>query len=331
MTTPRPIVKSAMLIVGAAALFAVSGCSHKYSADEASPGGTGAASELLAPRPSDGGFDFRRGRMFFPLAVGNHWDYHIRTVNQLFTPDPQPPQVDENPFAIEIIGTESVGGREYFLQSEFDPRVVPPSGAVFRVRESRFGWFDLDTITAQSAVAVDGAPAGPGAADLAAYVDRAVADPRQRAAFQRAAAQVEAKLALVRPVFGGLHPRPQGGGAAPGEITLLSFPLYVGARWIVRDDPLFGRIVVARERVSLSLGTFPAWKIRGTSELFGPEDRVFFWYSNLGLLRVRYHIVADAVDNSGNVIGRVASDSDQSLTDIHLVGPGAGLVSDTAE
>lgn len=330
MTTLRPIVKSAMLIVGAATLCVVSGCSYN-SADDASPGGTGAASELLAARPSDGGFDFRRGRMFFPLAVGNHWDYHVRTVNQLFTPDPQPPQVDENPLAIEIIGTESVGGREYFLQSEFDPRVVPPGGAVFRVRESRFGLFDLDTITAQSDVTVDGAPTGPGAAGLAAYVDRAVADPRQRASFHRAAVEVAARLALVRSIVGGLHPRPQAGGADPGEITLLSFPLYVGARWVVRDDPRFGRIVVARERVGLSLGTFPAWKIRGTSELFGPEDRVFFWYSNLGLLRVRYHIIANAVDNSGNVIGRVASDSDQSLTNIHLVGPGAGLVTGTAE
>jgi hypothetical protein len=78
--------------------------------------------------------------------------------------------------------------------------------------------------------------------------------------------------------------------------------------------------------VNLPLGTLPAWKLRGTSELFGPEDRVHFWYSRLGLLRIRFHVVGDATDNTGNVIGRVVTDSDQSLTEIHLVRTGAALV-----
>jgi hypothetical protein len=104
---------------------------------------------------------------------------------------------------------------------------------------------------------------------------------------------------------------------------MLSFPLHIGARWIVRDDHRFVRAVVAHERVNLPLGLFLAWKLRGTSELFGPDDRVHFWYSNVGLVRVRFHVVADAVDDADHVIGTVAIDSDQSLTALALERPHA--------
>jgi hypothetical protein len=177
-------------------------------------------------------------------------------------------------------------------------------------------------VRGQQNVTTDGVPGGPDAAALAAYVDRTIADPAQRAAFQRAAAEVAAKLALVRPIVTGLH---TGNGARPGEITLLAYPVFVGARWVVRQDPSFGRVVVGRERIRVPLGTFASWKLQGTSELFGPADRVHFWYSNLGLLRVRFHVEGEATDATGNVIGTVVTDSDQSLTDIHLVRPGAVL------
>jgi hypothetical protein len=58
--------------------------------------------------------------------------------------------------------------------------------------------------------------------------------------------------------------------------------------------------------------------------VFGPDDRVFFWYGSQGLLRVRYHLVGNATDATGNIVGRIVSDSDQSLTDLHLVRPGVG-------
>jgi len=102
-------------------------------------------------------------------------------------------------------------------------------------------------------------------------------------------------------------------------LTMLSYPLRPGASWIVRDSPRFVRTVVGLDMIHVPLGSFPAWALRGDSELFGPNDRVGFWYSRLGLLRIRYHVEADAVDNTGAVIGRVATDSDQSLTGIHLV------------
>jgi hypothetical protein len=337
MDTHRPFVARAASVAGAAALLAfslaVSGCSHKYSSDDASLEGAGGASGLLAPTPGDLRTERAGGRLLFPLAVGNRWDYHVRSRSQLTTDaGPQPPLVVENPFVVEITGTETAGERTYFLESEFVPGTVPPSGPVFRVRESRFGLFELDEVVAQADVTLDGAPVDRAGADLEAYVDRSIADPGQRAAFHRAAVEVAAKLDQVRSSLARRHLRPRT-GADPGEITMLSFPLFVGARWVVRDDPRFQRIVVARDRVNLPLGTFPAFKIRGTAELFGPGDRVFFWYSNLGLLSMRVHVTADAVDDADHVIGRVVLDQDQSLTGIHLVGgqAAAALVGGSAE
>jgi len=331
MTRPRPLSVRAPQVTGAAALFALvlalAGCSHRYTADD-SVDGTGAASQLLAARPgSPMGF---RGRLIYPLAVGNRWDYHIRTVSQITTDaGPQPPVVAERPWAAEIVRTAQAGDLDYFIQLESDPSYACAlCGEQFWVRQSRLGLFELDNVGTRPGVTVDGTSNDPEAAALVAYVDRALADPGQRAAFRRAASAIAAKLALVRPIPGG--PR-SALDAAPGEITLLSYPLYVGERWIVRESPRFARIVVGREVVSVPLGMFPAWKIRGDSELFGPDDRVFFWYSNLGLLSVRYHVVGDAVDDTGNVIGRVVTDSDQSLTDIHLMGRSAALAVSTAE
>jgi hypothetical protein len=326
MTTNRSLAAVGMLTLS----LGFAGCSHKYSADDAALDGTGVTTELLAPRPGDGsGQDFRRARQIFPLAVGNHWDYHVRMRNEIITDaGPQPPVVEEATATIAITGTRQVGDREYFAQEVTQESPGKPGlGTTFLVRQSRLGLFELDAAQPQEGVTVDGAPADPAGADLIANVDRSITDPARRAAFHRAAVELAAKLSLLRPAV-GRHPQ---AGADPGEITVLSYPLYVGARWIVRADPRFARMVVARERIALPLGTFPAWKLRGTAELFGPEDRLHLWYSNLGLLRIRFHGVSDAVDDTGNVIGRVVFDSDQSLTDIHLAGRGSSLAAGPGE
>ena len=320
MTKHRTLSPRVLRSAGATALLALSialaGCKHGYSTADDPP--SGATGELLAPLAP--GTDFSRARSLYPLAVGNHWDYRIRARNVITTDQgPQPPQVEETTLAVEITGTATDGERTYFLQAELDSH-LPCCGQVFMVRGSRFGLFHLQPIPPHSATIGDMPVDAEGAA-LEQYVERTVTDPARRAAFQRAAAAVAAKLAVARPVLGGSARLPP--GAEPGEITLLSYPLYQGKRWLVMEEPRFARIVVGLDRINVPLGTFAAWKIRGTSEYFGPNDRVNFWYSNLGLVRIRYHFEADAVDNTGAIVGRVATDSDQSLTGIHVVRSGA--------
>jgi len=325
VTTRRHVAPLALLVAGVSAVLALytglAGCSHRYSADGADAGsldGTGVAGELLAPRSGEGG-----GRFFYPLQVGDHWDWRIHTVSQITTDaGPQPPDTTRRPWSAEIVGTSQVGARTYYIQAEYDPRVVvapPPTG--FLLREDRMGLFEHDA-SGNPDVTVEGeSGADPVAAGLAAYVDRTVADAAQRPAFARAAALVAEKISIMQ-LGSGLHRRRQT-GADPGELTMLSYPLRPGVSWIVRDSPRFVRTVVGLDMIHVPLGTFPAWGLRGGSELFGPNDRVRFWYSRLGLLRIRFHAEADAVDNTGAVIGRVAFDSDQSLTGVRLERPHA--------
>jgi len=312
VTTSRHLAMAALLALSSTC----AGCKSKYSDPGARDGVT---SQLLAARPGDTGTNVGVGRAFYPLAVGNRWDYRIHMTSVIITDaGPQPPVGVEAALAAEIAGTQQVGDQTYFLQTEFDPTLVPPPVAVaFRERQDRLGLFELDESGPTSDLTLDGPAPDPTSSDLAVYVDRTIVDPAQRAAFRRAAAEVAAKLALVR--RGGVRSRPNT-GAGPGEITMLSYPLVPGVSWIVRDSPRFARVVVGRDRVTVPLGTFTAWKIRGTSEVFGPDDRVHFWYSDLGLLSIRLHVVANATDPFGNVIGRVETDFDQSLSSIHLQG-----------
>ena len=61
-----------------------------------------------------------------------------------------------------------------------------------------------------------------------------------------------------------------------------------------------------------------AWRVDGTSELFGPNDRVRFWYANAGLVRMALHAEEQATDDTGNPIGRLLVDEDQVLTAVEL-------------
>jgi|KBSSwiStaDraftv2_1062776.scaffolds.fasta_scaffold217881_2 hypothetical protein len=318
MTRHRTFPERALLIAGATALLsiALAGCKHGYSS-QGDPA-AGSAGELLAPSPIGGGTDFSRARSLYPLAIGNHWDYSIRTRNVITTDQgPQPPQMEESTLGVEIRGTVTFDELTYFRQFEFDPS--QPFAQEFLVRGSRFGLFHRQGVAGGYVTTIGETPVDAEGAALEQYVERAVTDPGQRAAFRRAAADVAAKLAATRAVPGRLRQPP---GAAPDEITLLSYPVYPGARWIVSEDPRFARIVVGLERIDVPFGTLAAWNLRGTSELYGPNDRVHFWYSNLGLVSIRYHFETDAVDDTGAVIGRVAGDVDQSLTGVHLVRAG---------
>ena len=311
----------ATLLALAALAISLAGCKHAYGSDGLPLDASGGAGRLLAPAGSGipDGFGSRRG-LFYPLAVGNFWSYSVHTRTTITTAEgPQPPVDSDRPWMAFITGTEQLGGRQYFLQSEFDPRAgaIPPPG--FPMREDASGLFELDLVFPSPAAAAGGvAPSEPLAAELAATVDHAFADPRRRETFRRAVAQVSEKLTAIR-----LTAVPGRGGPAPDEITLLRYPLFVGARWVVRDLPLFTRAVVARERVRVPAGVFAAWRLRGGSERFGPEDRVDLWYASAGLVRIQIHVVGVAVDDRGNLTGRVVTESDQVLTSFDLAGGGS--------
>lgn len=300
------------------ALLVFAGCSRQSTiSSDASDGG---AKRLLGPGISTPSDLFGRGlgRSFYPLAIGNQWTYSIRNRSTIVTDaGAQPPVETQSPWVAAITGTTVSDTRTYFIQDEYDPRVVGP-GAAFTIlmREDRTGLYEADRFIR----ATPTAPQPTAATQWRASMDPAIAGTAQSAAFARAADVIAARLDLA---MGGGIGRPSPGGPDPGELSMLRYPLRPGANWVVRTSPRFTRTVVDRVSARLPAGVFDSWKLRGDSELFGSADRVHFWYGRAGLLRIRFHAEAEATDDAGNPVGRMIVDQDQILTALTLHPPDA--------
>ncbi|MGH7742549.1 MAG: hypothetical protein ACRENS_11080 [Candidatus Eiseniibacteriota bacterium] len=338
MPKPRPLHAPAhhranlSILALALMVLTVAGCARDQSANSASPERAAVASRLIGPQPAPDAFQWpeigrHAGHLPYPLAVGNRWSYLIHTTTTLITDaGPQPPVSYDSPWLVTTSGTQVQDGHLYFEQSEFDPRTTPP-GPIrsFLVRQDRTGLFDRELVTisptGQTGPPGAGAKVSPFAARLLESFERMPAAAAHPAEYRRAA------LALAARVESALHPgAPDRTGASryspePGEITMLRYPLYTGASWIVRDSPRFVRRVAGRERLHVPAGEFPSWRIAGDSELFGPNDRVTYWYGAPGLLRIQVHAELNATDDTGAIIGTALFDSDQVLTDANLRGP----------
>lgn len=253
----------------------------------------------------------------YPLAVGNRWDYLIRA-RVVTIPDAGEPTTvfNRSPWSAEVVSTEVRGAHEYFVVAEGDPRSAAPTMPRYFQRQDDEGFYELDVPPAVPGLHADGGGQPFDATIDLAALDASLAGRPHREALARAARQVVAKLDRMRWSLGTLPAATA--GAEPNELTFLRYPLQVGAQWTVRESPFFGRIVTGQEELLLPVGRVRAWRIRGLSELYGPNDRVLFWYGRPGLVRTRVHAESDATDDAGNVIGRVVADFDQALVRVTL-------------
>jgi len=301
------------VLVGAA----LAGCSpHGSGASDPTPGGSGATS-LLAPGPWTSTFPPATwrglGRSHMPLAVGNRWDYQVRHTTRIVSPGaPDGIGVADHPWVIEVVGPLTIGARDYFAVTEYDPRVVLVQLGV-PMREDATGLYERDVITTNLR---SGGSTPPDARVEA--VARALGAARAGApddpAFAAAARRLEERVAILLDAARGRAATIAGPDA--DEITLLRYPLRFGARWEVRASPRFSRRVVGREVQRVPAGSFITWRIQGTGELLGPADRVRLWYAREGLVRLATHVETDMTDTGGNVIGRLIDDMDQVLTKV---------------
>ncbi len=308
------------------------GCSRRETRSADAPGSSSAASQVLGAgailQSQSASSEMLRRRLPYPLAVGNRWDYVIH-MKYTTLPFEGPSTIFEQqvPWTSEVLGMYQIGDREYFAVSEYNPMVAAPiPGPTVATRQDRSGLYDRQLFIRGQAGQVpdtqDHASSGPGAdpTALQASLNETFAGSLQRAAFERAALQLSERLATMRrEALGGGNLGP--GGPDPDELSMLRYPLYRGARWIVRGSPKFARMVLGREGLQTPAGRFAAWKLRGTSELYGPNDRVHFWYASAGLIRIHLHSEAAALDAGGNVVGQVVGEWDQALTQVSLLGP----------
>jgi hypothetical protein len=250
----------------------------------------------------------------YPLAVGNRWDYVRHTRLEAIPLEGEPFAENFNSrWRVEVVGTTTLGAHEYFQVAEAEPSGTTwPATAQFLQRQDAEGFYEVDA----SPVLL---PPASGTAAALAALERSLAASPHRAAFARAAARIAERLERVR---GELVGRGFGTTAAePNELIMLRYPLRTGQSWLVRTFPRFGREIVGQDELILPVGRVRAWRVRGFSELYGPRDRVFFWYGRAGLVRVHHTFEMEAFDLNGNPVGRVIGDFDQSLVRVSLQAP----------
>ncbi len=100
---------------------------------------------------------------------------------------------------------------------------------------------------------------------------------------------------------------------------LFVFPLTIGSYWIAMTDPwLEEREVVGEDTVNVPGGTFAALVTKITSEWMTENDLCFNWLSEEGVVKDSFHILGEALDSLGNVIGYCIVDDIYLLIDYHL-------------
>ena len=326
----RAIAPSLLLL----ALLA-SGCSTQHDASDADPiAPRSSAGALLGSDPGAISLDqfTRNGSALMPLAVGNRWDYAIRTSTRLVEPgSPDVIGLGESTWTSEILARQPINDQEYYLQADYDPRSLAFVVAQWGLRQDRSGLYSLDLPSLGPHSAPAARSGRPPDTRFAAVLAEAAAKSRHPAAFAAAAERLAARLAIISmpgrglglpglPGFTGTTERGGDvgpllrGDPLPGEVTLLVYPMFVGSGWVARESPRYTRVVERRGRTAVPAGEFETWVLRGRSELDSPGDFVRFHYAREGLVRVTLHATLAVRDIDGSLLGHIIMDMDQSLT-----------------
>jgi hypothetical protein len=262
---------------------------------------------------SDHGSPHSGGGEFYPLTLGNRWDYLARYVVSGGGGDDY---VYESRFRDELTHVASHDGYEYFVAPRTYEGESGPSYWI-QYRQDRDGLYEWEgLIRGSSGTTETRAPVArprPTWRAVAARLGVPEGSAPWRAAWQRA----EERCAVV-----ALMARRAGAAGtasvAVGELQRLAYPLRVGQRWDVRQDPHFWSVVVGPARLSTPAGTFNCWAIRMGSEFFGPNDVGVTWYGTSGYLGYRFTFEEQAVDPSGNVMGTMQGMQSETLTGLSI-------------
>lgn len=280
----------------------------------------------LAKPTSDAGSDqgvVASSQLLYPLQIGNHWSYdqEATVVITPFGGSPDPPLRFSSTMDVDLVGTAQQSGRDYVVQRETTHSETSDAVYDFLYRQDFSGLFNADQIAndevepTSGSTAQGGSPEGttPLLASLSADDRRAVtAALRRTAEIRRIAIHGAPSAARGRGTPGPLE----------GEIALLRYPLTAQAQWQVREDPLVIDTVQGMESVQLPAGRFNGWRIRiDWPAVFGPNDRVYVWYGQDGLLRLSQHVELVATDSNGEPYANVLTETEQRLTAVALVGP----------
>src|SRR5262249_29028376 len=130
-----------------------------------------------------------RGRLPYPLAIGNRWRYALHsTITLVDEEGSHPVSAFDVATIVEVTGIERVGDRDYFIVRQTFSMAEEPAGtATAHFRQDRSGLFVHAFVPPSNAVslAAETAVEGRFAGELAARIERAQAVDPGRDRFAR--------------------------------------------------------------------------------------------------------------------------------------------------
>ena len=234
---------------------------------------------------------------FYPLQIGNRWEYTSRIIIQIETDEgPQPPQILHVHRTRTLVGKEMQFGRSYVVEEV----TIDEGGALSHqrilYRQDRSGLYEADLpILADSSKNTSALQ----------RISSLTASPKVIRSYGTALSELGRRLKVVHSLrSSATSGRP--GGLEDHELLRLQYPLHPGSKWIVRDDDiLFSSKVEGHETLDLPVGHVPAWRIRIEASILGPNDDVRFWYGRIGYAGMHTVLTTDLTDEEGNVIGKL--------------------------
>lgn len=275
---------------------------------------------------------------FYPLRVGNRWDY-LQGVAVGVVPDsgPAPPfEITESVIRREIVDVQEVAGRDYLLEQITEEGPGVRLAWVIYSRQDVSGLYEFDPRPLPQPAGGSPPEAGPRPARAISWMNAATLErllegrsPTERDPYLLAARRLDDRIGALRSIGGqALVGRRFPGTAAAFELTRLRYPLEPKSRWEVRTGdafPLTAEVIAAeRVRVGMPPGSLRGHRISLRSGLFGPNDYVDVWYGPAGFLGLVAHLESVATDAGGVVIGRWIYNQGQLLTGLRL--PGSEIV-----
>jgi hypothetical protein len=282
------------------------------------------------------------GLNFFPLKIGNRWQYDRRLTVQIVTTDaPEAPLVVTSRVSSRLTGFEVLFGRRYVVEESRTEEDGSSDVTVswIRYRQDASGLYEADIASTLPPGAGNSArdprPETMAAARQEArgldYVGQTIPERAQRALFQLAWSRLTQRMERARQVAKSLEVRATNGngnsngngkrrrGVLDHEILRLRYPLFPGANWTVREEPFFGAVVEAFESSAVPAGSFPGHRIKITTPLFGDRDEVRVWYGKKGFLKLEAHGEEVVTDPDGNLLGAILFDQEDVLSNLDLV------------
>jgi hypothetical protein len=298
------------------------GCSNS-STFEPQPTGEAAGRDAWAAASGYG------SGSFYPLNIGNIWDYQGGGTLRALSGDGGLPG-DELTYAFtetrRLIGTTHHEGTPYIVEEQIHHEIPEspygPFTSWFRLRQDPQGLFGLDTLL-QDPPEMDGNRTVAAAArpftrhTLGVDVASLRHGNTSTASIERFATRVE----MFQDVARGLARRGDSPSPSGLELKILVYPLHPGLAWSTRPDFPWPFRVNRMDILDTPAGRISAFRIdvNPFGNLIQEGEWIRVWYSRSGFVGYSIHTFSEGTDEDGEPTGiTFVADESMWLTSMHL-------------